>query len=78
MTEWLNSFTYLFIVVYLAYYSTLKLEVVCSSETSVNFYRTERCHISEISTLVIRNVFSKTQELRFSLRWLCRVLPSGI
>jgi hypothetical protein len=30
-----------------AYSSTLKMEAICSSETSVEFQRTTRCNISE-------------------------------
>jgi hypothetical protein len=35
----------------LPYFSTLKMEATCSSETSVNFQRTTRRYISEDSTL---------------------------
>jgi hypothetical protein len=34
-----------------AYFSTLKMEVICSSETSVDFQRTTRRYIPEDSTL---------------------------
>jgi hypothetical protein len=30
-----------------AYYSTLKMEAIYSTETSVDFHRTARCYISE-------------------------------
>jgi hypothetical protein len=39
----------------LAYSSTLKMELLCSSEPSVNFYRTTRRHIPEKNTLQIKN-----------------------
>jgi hypothetical protein len=32
----------------LAYYSILKIEAVCSSETSVNFYQATRSYIAEL------------------------------
>jgi hypothetical protein len=39
------------LVTCLAYSSTLKMEAVCCSETSVNFCWTSWCHITEYSTL---------------------------
>lgn len=36
---------------YLAYFSTLKVEAVCSYKTSINFYQTIQNHISGNSTL---------------------------
>jgi hypothetical protein len=35
----------------LAYKSNFKIEVTCSSETSVNFYQTTRCHIQVYNSL---------------------------
>jgi hypothetical protein len=39
---------------YLAYSSGLKIDLACSSETSADFQRTNRCHIEEVRTLHIR------------------------
>jgi hypothetical protein len=39
----------------LAYFSTQKIEAICSSETSVDFHRTTLRYISEDVTLHIRN-----------------------
>jgi hypothetical protein len=36
---------------WLAYFSTLRIEVVCSSKTSVNFYQATRRNIPEDNTL---------------------------
>jgi hypothetical protein len=38
------------VATFLAYFSTLKMEAVRSSETSVNFYQTTRHYIPEDST----------------------------
>jgi hypothetical protein len=35
------------LVIFLVYYSTLKMEAMCSSETSVNFYQATRHRIPE-------------------------------
>jgi hypothetical protein len=39
---------------YLAFFSTLKMEAVCSSETSKNFVQTKRRYIPEENTLQIK------------------------
>jgi hypothetical protein len=39
------------LAVYLAYYSSRKMEAVLSSETLVNIYQTTLCHIMEYSIL---------------------------
>jgi hypothetical protein len=38
----------------LAYSSTLKVETICSSETSVDFHRTRRCYIPEDRNLQVK------------------------
>jgi hypothetical protein len=43
--------TCLTLVSFLAYFSTLKMEAICSSETAVDFQRTLRCYIAEDRTL---------------------------
>jgi hypothetical protein len=37
----------------LGYFLTLKMEAICSSETSVDFQRTTQCYIPQCSTLLI-------------------------
>jgi hypothetical protein len=45
------------LLVSVAYCLTLKMEAVRSSDTSVNFYRTTRRHIPEVSILICKKVF---------------------
>jgi hypothetical protein len=48
-----------FIASFLAYSPTLKVETICSPETSVNFYRTTRCYNQIDHNLRSRNLFNK-------------------
>jgi hypothetical protein len=45
--------TYFMLVSYLLYFSALKMEAKCSSETSVDFQRTTLCYVSRDSIVGI-------------------------
>jgi hypothetical protein len=45
------DFAFFMSVPCMAYYSTLKMEAVCASETPVKFYQTTRCHNPEDNIL---------------------------
>jgi hypothetical protein len=53
--------------VLLGFLSTLKMEAVCSSETSTNFYHTIRHHIPEDSTLKSTNITILQEEISTQL-----------
>jgi hypothetical protein len=51
-----------------AYYLTLKMDAICSSETAVAFQRTTRCYIQEDNALQSSNDFFKFTLQRIKLR----------
>jgi hypothetical protein len=53
------------VVSFLAYSWTLKMEAICSSETSFDFQRTIRRYISEDRTLIIISVSTSASRLLF-------------
>jgi hypothetical protein len=54
-------------LVFLAYFSTLKVEVTCSCETSVDFQRTTRRYIREDRTFQILILPVVTPAFQYSL-----------
>jgi hypothetical protein len=57
-------------VSFLAYYSTLTMEVICSSETSVDFQRTTWSYIQEYSILHSLPCAQGTSTSLLSARWI--------
>jgi hypothetical protein len=57
-----------------AYSSTLKMEVICSSETLVDFLRTTRRYIPEDSSLQSRSWFQKMSPVQMLHHPWCRMM----